>query len=89
MAASEYGPEFAQSPTFWGLTSKAHDDATLFSLCRAYDGNNQSLNLRNLLDTIAANMHMFDVEAFRERLKEGAQDRAAQELIQRFSAAGG
>ena len=70
MAASEYGLEFAQSPTFWGLTSKAHDEAALFSLFRAYDGNRRSLNLRNLLDTIAANMYMFDVEAFRERLKD-------------------
>jgi hypothetical protein len=72
-AKSDYAIEFNQSWTFWSLTISAHMDAVLLRLCKAYDqygGDNPSLNLRSLLDTIAANMDLFDEPNFRERLKE-------------------
>ncbi len=50
-------------------------DAVLLRLCKAYDqygGNNPSLNLRSLLGTIKANLHLFDEPNFRERLKDRA-----------------
>ena len=62
--------EYNQSPAFWTLTFQAHLDATIFRLIRIYDGNSSSLSLRNLLDTIAANLCIFDRERFLERLKD-------------------
>lgn len=67
---ADYASEFSESWTFWSLTFQAHWDTTLFRLCKIYDQHNTSLNLRNLLDTIEANAGIFDVEDFRERLKE-------------------
>ena len=61
-AMPEYSEEFGQSWTFWSLTLEAHMDAVVHRLCRAYDqrgGSPPSLNLRNLLDTIEANLHFF------------------------------
>jgi hypothetical protein len=72
-AMPEYAREFNQSWTFWSLTLSAHMDAVLLRLCKAYDqygGNNPSLNLRSFLDTIQANLHLFDEPNFRERLKD-------------------
>jgi hypothetical protein len=40
------------------------------TLQRIFDGNSASLSLRNLLDTIAANLDMFDPDKFRARLKD-------------------
>ena len=72
-ANEEYAAEFAQSPTFWGLTLSAHIDAVMVRLCRAYDTYDKSaLNLRNLLDTVAANLSIFDEPNFRGRLKGNA-----------------
>lgn len=72
-AIEEYSLEFSQSPTFWNLTRRAHIDAVLLRLCRAYDTNDQpALNLRNLLDTIQANLSIFDEPNFRQRLKGNA-----------------
>ena len=68
-ARAGYSVEFNQSWTFWWLTFQAHWDTTLFRLCKIYDQHNSSLNLRNLPDTIEANISIFDVENFRERLK--------------------
>jgi HEPN superfamily AbiU2-like protein len=69
-AGEEYAIEIAQSPTFWGLTLSAHMDAVLLRLCRAYDAyEHTALNLRNLLDTVRANLSIFDEPNFRQRLK--------------------
>jgi hypothetical protein len=68
----EYGQVFNETWTFWSLTFQAHWDTTLFRLCKIYDQHKTSLNLRNLLDTIKANVGIFDVENFRERLKGNA-----------------
>jgi hypothetical protein len=68
-ADEKFRREYSESWTFWTLTFRAHLDATLFRLIRIYDGNLTSLSLRNLLDTIAARLEVFDVESFRERLK--------------------
>ncbi len=68
----EYAVEFGQSWTFWSLTLSAHLDAVHLRLCKAYDQyekSNPTLNLRNLLHTIEANLHLFDEPNFRERLK--------------------
>jgi hypothetical protein len=66
----EYAKAFHQSWTFWSLTFQSHWDTTLFRLCKIYDQHSASLNLRNLLDTIEQNIAIFDVENFRERLKD-------------------
>lgn len=72
-ATEEYATEFSQSPTFWELTFGAHMDAVMVRLCRAYDTSERSaLNLRNLLDTIEANLVIFDEPNFRQRLKGNA-----------------
>lgn len=69
-ASEEYATEFAQSPTFWGLTLSSHMDAVLLRLCRAYDTyEHTALNLRNLLDTVRANLSIFDEPNFRQRLR--------------------
>jgi len=68
-ASDEYFKEFSQSPTFWGLTFSAHIDVVVLRLCRVYDTDRSALNLRNLLDTIKANLNIFDQPSFRERLK--------------------
>lgn len=69
-AHTEFARAFNESQTFWYLTRRAHLDATLQRLCKAYDQNRSSLNLRNLLDTIDANQHHFDEAGFHERLKD-------------------
>jgi hypothetical protein len=71
-AIPEYLVEVNQSRTFWSLTLTAQLDAVVHRLCRAYDqydSGNPPVNLRNLLDTIDANQHLFDEPNFRERLK--------------------
>ncbi len=72
-ARATYGREFNESWTFWSLTLQSHWDTTLFRLCKIYDKddrNGKTLNLTNLLDTIEANLSIFDVEHFRKRLTE-------------------
>lgn len=66
---TEYWREFAQSNTFWSFTLQAHLDAALMRLCKAFDVNRNSLNLRTLISTIKANLHLFEEDGFRERLK--------------------
>ena len=65
-----YAKELNQSTAFWSLTFQAHMDAAIFRLIRIYDGNSKALSLRNLLDTMADNLSVFDDEQFRERLKD-------------------
>ena len=69
-ASEEYARELNESRTFWYLTRRAHIDAAVSRLCKAYDQNSRSLNLRNLLDTIEGNLHHFDEAGFRERRKD-------------------
>jgi len=71
-AIPEYQAEFNQSAGFWTFTLSAHMDATLIRLCKAYDlyEGKPSLNLRNFLETIEANVHFFDEPNFRQRLKD-------------------
>jgi len=71
-AIPDYQAEFNQSAGFWTFTLSAHMDATLLRLCKAYDlyEGKPSLNLRNFLETIQANLHFFDEPNFRERLKD-------------------
>jgi AbiU2 len=73
-AIPDYQVEFNQSPAFWSMTLSAHMDATLIRLCKAYDlyEGKPSLNLRNFLETIKANLDLFDEPTFRERLKNNA-----------------
>ena len=67
--AQAFSAVYNESPTFWSLTFQAHVDATVFRLIRIFDGNSASLSLRNLLDTIAANLDIFDSDKFRVRLQ--------------------
>ena len=73
-AIPDYGVEFNQSPAFWSMTLSAHMDATLIRLCKAYDlyDGKPSLNLTSFLETIKANLYLFDEPNFRQRLKENA-----------------
>jgi len=65
----DYADAFAQSNTFWRFTLDALNDAVLVRLCRVFDQESNSLNLYNLLETIRANIHYFEENHFRERLK--------------------
>jgi hypothetical protein len=69
-AAVEYLKEFNESVTFWNITFQALLDATMFALCRIYDTHDKTNSLRNLLDTIKENLHIFDEADFRIRLKD-------------------
>jgi len=71
-STKDYLDEMNQSPAFWTLTLKAHFDAALIRLCRVYDKTRNALSLRNLLDTIQANLYLFDTDSFKERLKENS-----------------
>lgn len=66
----ENAKAFTQSNTFWNFTFIALDDARVIRLCRIFDQESNSLNLYNLLVTIRANLHYFEEEYFRDRLKE-------------------
>ena len=66
----KYRTVFVQSNTFWSLTTNALLDGTLTRLCRVYDQNTKSLSICNLLDTIEANLAIFDTSNFRKRLKD-------------------
>ena len=68
-ARSDYSVEFNESGTFWWLTFQSHWDTTLFRLCKIYEPHPKSLNLLNLLETIKANVSIFDEDNFHERLK--------------------
>ena len=59
-----------QSNTFWTFTLQAHLNSSVYALFRAYDQDTRALHLRNWLTTIQENMHLFDEECFRERLKD-------------------
>jgi hypothetical protein len=67
---NNYVTELNQSPAFWSFTFRAHIDTVLSRLCRVYEQHSSSLNLKNFLNTILANINIFDVEHFRERLKD-------------------
>ena len=69
---SEHQREFQQSNTFWSLTLDSLKDARLTRLCRVFDQESSSLNLVNLLETIKANLHLFEAHHFRERLRDNA-----------------
>ena len=68
----DYTMEFQQSNTFWNFTLDALQDAAMIHLCRVFDQVTTSLNLFNLLETIKANLHFFEDNHFRERLKDNA-----------------
>jgi AbiU2 len=66
----EFVTELNQSPAFWSLTFSAHREVALFRLGRLYDQQSGALSLPSLVDTIAANQHLFDDGSFRDRLKD-------------------
>lgn len=59
-----------QSNTFWTFTLQAHLNSCVYALFRAYDQDSRALHLRSWLLTIQENLHLFDDDAFRERLKD-------------------
>jgi len=70
-AVPSYLREFNESNTFWQLTLTAHLQHGLHSLARAYDQErSSSLSLRRWLETIRENLHLFEADRFRERLKD-------------------
>jgi hypothetical protein len=60
----------SQSNTFWHFTLQAHLNTAIYTLCRIYDQNDTSLHLYNWLTTIRENLHLFDEDQFRERLRD-------------------
>jgi AbiU2 len=58
-----------QSNTLWQLTLNAHINTCMQSLCRGYDQDTKALHLRSWLLTIRENLHFFDQDEFRRRLK--------------------
>lgn len=73
-AQKTYSIEFQQSPTFWSLTARAHMEALITRLCRVYDKrkNEDTLTLSNFLKIIQTNMHVFEIDNFRDRMKDNA-----------------
>ena len=71
-SVNEFIEELNNANTFWFLTFRAHSDASMIRLCRAYDSHPSSLNLRTFLQTIKANLEWFDEPQFRERMKGNA-----------------
>lgn len=59
---------YQESPTFWHLTFNAHTFAALQFLSRAFDQEQRSLHLLSWLRTIEANLHLFDIDAFKNRV---------------------
>jgi HEPN superfamily AbiU2-like protein len=58
-----------QSNVFWTFTLQAHLNSSIYTLFRAYDQDLRALHLRSWLLTIQSNIQLFEVPAFRERLK--------------------
>ncbi|MFC2072154.1 hypothetical protein ACFLUU_05525 [Chloroflexota bacterium] len=85
-AIPDYEEVYNQSNTFWSLTTKALLDATLSRLCRVYDQHSNSLSLCNLLDTIEANLEIFDTENFKERLQDNPFVRSLAQTARRPNA---
>jgi hypothetical protein len=70
-AIADNSDAFNFSVSFWHLTFRAHIDAALMRLCKAYDlYESNTLNLRNFLETVQAYPGIFDEPNFRERLKD-------------------
>jgi hypothetical protein len=65
-----YWRELSQAPTFWGLTFRAHSDAAMVNLCRAYDSHKDTLNLRTFLETVKNHPDWFEESRFRERKRD-------------------
>lgn len=57
-----------QSPNFWNLTLRAHEQTALHALFRVYDQEPKTLHLRSWLLTIQGNLDLFSNESFRKRL---------------------
>ena len=64
-SVNEFVRELNQSPAFWSLTMNAHWEVALFRLGRLFDQQKGALSLPSLVDTIAANLHLFGIERFR------------------------
>ena len=71
-AIMDFQREISQSNTFWYYAMQAFKEAYLTRLCRIFDQHSHSLNLVNLLDTIKANLYLFEEPNFRERLRHNA-----------------
>jgi hypothetical protein len=63
---------YNESAAFWGLVNTALRDAVLVRLSRAYDQERRSLSLLNWLETIRANLQLFEPGAFRQRIAGNA-----------------
>ena len=59
---------YEHSPTFWHLTFNAHTFSAVQFLSRAFDQDQRSLHLLSWLKTIEENLHMFEPDAFKQRL---------------------
>jgi len=56
-----------QSPTFWSMTLHALESGAILHLCRAFDQQPKALGLRTWLNTIKANLRLFEDAEFRKR----------------------
>lgn len=65
-----YEREYNQTQTFWSLTFQAHLEAAIFHLCKVYDQNDGSLNLRNILRLIEKNLSITSKKLDENQLNE-------------------
>ena len=63
---------WSQSRAFWHLTLAAHAETALEHLCRVFDQQKSSLHLRSWLETIRANINIFETAEFKQRLAGNA-----------------
>lgn len=68
----EYPKVVAQSNTFWSMTLKSHLSTSLYMLTKAYDQKKNALHLFSFLQTIKANLALFNEASFRERKKDNS-----------------
>jgi hypothetical protein len=71
-AIPQFQDDMNQSPVFWHYTLSSLRDTRFLRLCRIYEQHSESLNLHNLLETIQENLHLFDTDEFKKRLKDNA-----------------
>jgi len=68
----EFEREFNQSRTFWSLALDSLNDARLLRLCRIFDGNPKTLNLKTFLLAIQNNSGWFCAQSFRKRVSSNS-----------------
>lgn len=67
-STARFGAAMDESWTFWFLTRQSTLDAAAYRLCKVYEQATDSVNLRNLLETIQARPERFLPEEYAKRV---------------------